>query len=146
MHHHHGAGDEQGDHRIDLGRACRLLGDIDIVADVLPTEKSDVVKRLQSEGVTVAMVGDGINDAPALAQADLGISMGSGSDIAIQASDITLVGSDISKVATGIRLARKTLRTIQGNLFWAFAYNVLAIPIAAGLFLPGSGLLGRHIK
>jgi len=102
-----------------------------VIAEVRPTGKADVIADLQTGGMIVAMVGDGINDAPALAQADLGISMGGGSDVAIQASDITLIGSDIGKVNSALVLARRTLRTIQGNLFWAFAYNVAAIPLAA---------------
>ncbi|MBC7673835.1 MAG: copper-translocating P-type ATPase [Polaromonas sp.] len=122
-----------GDRRVTalaIGKQLDLDGD-DIIADVAPHEKEAVIRGLQRDGNAVAMVGDGINDAPALAAADLGISMGSGSDVAIQASDITLVGSDIAKVPSSLRLARRTLRTIQGNLFWAFAYNVLAIPLAA---------------
>ena len=118
--------------RTALAIAAELdIPEDDVIADVMPTGKSQVIENLQQAGATVAMIGDGINDAPALAQANLGISMGGGSDVAIQASDITLVGSEIRKVADAIRLSRRTLRTIQGNLFWAFAYNVLAIPLAA---------------
>ena len=126
-----------GDNRATAIAVAAEVGIIeaDVISDVMPTDKVAVVQRLQSEGATVAMVGDGVNDAAALAQADLGIAMGTGTDAAIEASDLTIVSGDLRGAADALRLSRRTLATIKGNLFWAFAYNIAAIPLAALGFL-----------
>jgi len=124
-----------GDHQAAASDIARTVGITDVIAEVSPADKVAEIRRLQAEGKTVAMVGDGVNDAAALAQADLGIAMGSGTDAAIAASDLTLMQSDPLAAADAVRLSRATLRTIRGNLFWAFAYNVAALPVAALGFL-----------
>jgi Cu+-exporting ATPase len=126
-----------GDHERSAQAAASQVGIAEVIAGVLPADKVDVIKRLQDEGRTVAMVGDGVNDAAALAQADLGLAMGTGTDAAIEAADLTLVSGDLRAVPEAIELSRKTLKTIKGNLAWAFCYNVAAIPLAAsGLLNP----------
>jgi Cu+-exporting ATPase len=117
------------------------LGIDTVIAEVLPHEKSLEIEKLQKDGKVVAMVGDGVNDAPALALADIGIAMGSGSDIAIEAADITIVGGDPVKAAEAVNLSRQTVKIIYQNFFWAFIYNIIGIPIAAGVLYPLWGIL-----
>ena len=138
-----------GDNQRVARTVAREVGidDSDVIAEVMPADKVAVVSALQGDGAVVAMVGDGVNDAAALAQADLGLAMGTGTDVAIEASDLTLVRGDLRAAVDAIRLSRRTLRTIKGNLFWAFAYNVAAMPLAAaGLLNPmlaGAAMAGQ---
>jgi len=126
-----------GDNERAASAVAAEVGIEDVIAEVLPADKVAVIRRLHDEGRTVAMVGDGTNDAAALAASSLGISMGTGTDVAIEASDLTLVRGDLRAAVDAIRLSRRTLNTIKGNLFWAFAYNVAALPLAAlGLLNP----------
>jgi Cu+-exporting ATPase len=130
-----------GDNQRTANAVAREAGIARVVAGVLPAGKVAEIERLQADGRVVAMVGDGVNDAPALAKADIGIAMGSGTDIAVEAADVALMRGDLAGVVDAIRLSRRTMRTMKQNLFWAFAYNVVGIPVAAGLLFPITGLL-----
>ena len=130
-----------GDSRTTADSVARKLNIDEVVAEVLPHQKAEIVKRFQSEGRKVAMAGDGINDAPALAQADVGIAMGTGTDIAMQSADVTLVKGDLRGIVRALRLSRATMKNTKQNLFFAFVYNTIGVPIAAGVLYPVFGLL-----
>jgi P-type E1-E2 ATPase len=130
-----------GDNARAAAAIARRLGIDEVLADVLPAGKVEAVKRLKAAHGAVAVVGDGINDAPALAEADVGIAIGSGTDVAIESADVVLLGNDLGRVDTAIAVSRATMRNIAQNLFWAFAYNVVLIPVAAGVLYPFIGVL-----
>jgi Cu+-exporting ATPase len=130
-----------GDRQATAAAIAAQAGISDVVAEVLPDGKVDAIKALQQQGRVVAMIGDGLNDAPALARADIGMAMASGTDIATEAAAVTLMRSDLAGVEQAIVLARKTMQTMKQNLFWAFIYNVIGIPVAAGILYPAFGIL-----
>jgi Cu+-exporting ATPase len=130
-----------GDSRSTARAVARKLGIDDVEAEVLPDQKRDVVRRLKASGRKVAMAGDGVNDAPALAEADVGLAMGTGSDVAMESAGVTLVSGDLRGIARARHLSRATMRNIRQNLFFAFVYNSIGVPIAAGILYPFFGLV-----
>jgi Cu+-exporting ATPase len=130
-----------GDDSRTANSVARAVGVDRVIAEVLPERKLEEIRRIQEDGMVVAMVGDGLNDAPALAQADIGVAMGTGTDVAVDAGAITLMRGDLLGVVDAIGLSRRTMRIIRQNLFWAFVYNVIGIPIAAGALYPAFGVL-----
>ncbi len=130
-----------GDHQATADAVAKRLGIDEVYAGVLPDQKSEIIKRLQAQGKSVAMAGDGVNDAPALAQAQVGIAMGSGTDVAIQSAGITLIKGDLRGIIRARALSQATLKNIRQNLFFAFVYNALGVPVAAGVLYPFFGLL-----
>ena len=130
-----------GDNATTANAVAKKLGIDEVVAGVLPTQKAEVVERLQAKGLTVAMAGDGINDAPALAQAQVGIAMGTGTDVAMESAGVTLLRGDLRGIARARKLSRATMNNIRQNLFFAFFYNSLGVPVAAGVLYPFFGIL-----